>query len=144
MISGKQAEYSSLNVPKLHCYIMLWVLYGQTLDLVCLCYCIFFSLIPQNLAWWLAHRTHSINVLLFFFFICSIWSNGGFRLKFQVWTSLSKIVKWGKCASRNSLPFHCVPHRCQCTFAVLWLRLWISTVTLSPGLFLLIKLFLDQ
>ena len=41
-------------------------------------------------------------------------------------------------------PFHCVQRRHLCDFAVLSLRLWAPTETLSSGLFLLIKLFPDQ
>lgn len=105
----------------------------------------FLFLIPQSLAWWLEHRTDSINVSL----ICSILSKEyrilKYRFKFQAWTALGKIIKW-KNISPESIyfPFHCVHIRSLCNFIVHWLGLWVSTMTLSLRLFLMITWVLDK
>lgn len=52
VISGKQAEYSFLNVPKSNYYIMLWVPHGQTLYILFIFVLLHFlnlRLIPQSL-----------------------------------------------------------------------------------------------
>lgn len=81
-------------------------------------------------------------------FICSIWSKGvqNCQVKIQISSmKSSKIIKW-KNVSPESIYFlfHCVHHRYHCNFAVLWLRLWISTVTCSPRLFLMITWVLHK
>lgn len=78
----------------------------------------FFSLIPQNLAWWLAHRRDSINgvfVVVFAQFGQMEGSDSNFKHEHL----------WVKLLNAGNVP----PKRC--IFAVPCLRLWLSTVSLS-------------